>query len=61
MMGRLNHDQTRFFYSFSLDDAVPTEFCASKLCGTEFNHFGSFIPRTSRLTDCRSSKANALP
>jgi hypothetical protein len=23
MMGRLNHDQKQFFYSFSLDEAVP--------------------------------------
>ena len=23
MMGRLNHDQEQFFYSFRLDDAVP--------------------------------------
>jgi hypothetical protein len=23
MMGRLNHDQEQFFYSFSLDEAVP--------------------------------------
>src|SRR5450759_4889957 len=30
--------------------------------GTVYNqHFGPFIPRMSRLTDCRSSKANALP
>jgi transposase len=25
MMGRLNHDQKQFFYSFSLDDAVPDD------------------------------------
>jgi transposase len=25
MMGRLNHDQKQFFYSFRLDDAVPDE------------------------------------
>jgi hypothetical protein len=24
MMGRLNHDQEQFFYSFRLDEAVPT-------------------------------------
>jgi hypothetical protein len=23
MMGRLNHDQEQFFYSFRLDEAVP--------------------------------------
>ena len=23
MMGRLNHDQGQFFYSFRLDEAVP--------------------------------------
>ena len=25
MMGRLNHDQGEFFYSFRLDDAVPDD------------------------------------
>ena len=25
MMGRLNHDQEQFFYSFRLDDAVPDD------------------------------------
>ena len=25
MMGRLNHDQKQFFYSFSLDAAVPDD------------------------------------
>jgi hypothetical protein len=25
MMGRLNHDQEQFFYSFRLDDAVPED------------------------------------
>ena len=25
MMGRLNHDQEQFFYSFQLDEAVPPE------------------------------------
>ena len=25
MMGRLNHDQEQFFYSFCLDEAVPND------------------------------------
>ena len=25
MMGRLNHDQEQFFYSFRLDEAVPND------------------------------------
>jgi hypothetical protein len=25
MMGRLNHDQEQFFYSFRLDEAVPDD------------------------------------
>lgn len=25
MMGRLNHEQRQFFYSFCLDDAVPDD------------------------------------
>ena len=25
MMGRLNHDQGQFFYSFRLDEAVPDD------------------------------------
>ena len=25
MMGRLNHDQDQFFYSFQLDEAVPND------------------------------------
>ena len=25
MMGRLNHDQEQFFYSFRLDEAVPAD------------------------------------
>jgi hypothetical protein len=25
MMGRLNHDQEQFFYSFRLDEAVPQD------------------------------------
>jgi hypothetical protein len=25
MMGRLNHEQEQFFYSFRLDDAVPDD------------------------------------
>ena len=25
MMGRLNHDQEQFFYSFRLDEAVPED------------------------------------
>jgi hypothetical protein len=25
MMGRLNHDQEQFFYSFRLEDAVPED------------------------------------
>jgi hypothetical protein len=25
MMGRLNHEQEQFFYSFRLDDAVPVD------------------------------------
>jgi hypothetical protein len=25
MMGRLNHDQEQFFYSFHLDEAVPND------------------------------------
>jgi hypothetical protein len=25
MMGRLNHDQKQFFYSFRLDEAVPSD------------------------------------
>ena len=25
MMGRINHDQGQFFYSFRLDEAVPND------------------------------------
>jgi transposase len=33
MMGRLNHDQAQFFYSFRLDEAVPRDHPVREVAG----------------------------
>ena len=33
MMGRLNHDQEQFFYSFRLDEAVPDDHAVRGIAG----------------------------
>jgi hypothetical protein len=32
MMGQLNHDQSEFFYSFRLDEAIPDDHPARATC-----------------------------
>jgi transposase len=34
MMGRLNHDQGQFFYSFRLDEAVPDDHLVREIAAT---------------------------
>ena len=55
MMGRLNHDQGEFFYSFRLDEAVPDDHPVRAIAAvldlswvhSELTHFYSKIGRPS--------------
>ena len=53
MMGRLNHDQEQFFYSFRLDDAVPGDHPVRRLAavldlGWVYSELEPCYPRIGR-------------
>jgi transposase len=52
MMGRLNHDQEQFFYSFRLDGAVPDDHpvreVAAVLDGWVHSELAPYYPRLGR-------------
>jgi len=58
MMGRLNHEQEQFFYSFRLDDAVPVDHLFGG--SPRYSIWAGFIPNwrpiTQRLAVLRSTR-----
>ena len=42
MMGRLNHDQEQFFYSFRLDEVVPGEHPVRDVAAVSRSELGAF-------------------
>jgi transposase len=53
MMGRLNHDQDQFFYSFRLDDAVPDDHAVRAIAGVldlswVHSELAAFYPKIGR-------------
>jgi hypothetical protein len=59
MMGRLNHDQEQFFYSFRLDEAVPNDHPLREIAAvldlswvhSELAPYYSRLPQLCRETD----------
>jgi transposase len=53
MMGRLNHDQEQFFYSFRLEDAVPEDHPVREIAAVldlswVHSELASYYPRLGR-------------
>jgi transposase len=53
MMGRLNHDQEQFFYSFHLDEVVPDDHAVRAIAGVldlswVHSELGAFYPKIGR-------------
>ena len=52
-MGRLNHDQEQFFYSFRLDEAVPQDHPVRRMAAVldlswVYSELARYYPRTGR-------------
>lgn len=52
-MGRLNHDQEQFFYSFRLDEAVPQDHPVRRIAAVldlswVYSELAPYYPRTGR-------------
>jgi hypothetical protein len=53
MMGRLNHEQEQFFYSFRLDDAVPGDHPVRRIAavldlGWVYSELAPYYPKIGR-------------
>jgi transposase len=53
MMGRLNHDQEQFFYSFRLDEAVPADHPVRRIAAVldlswVYCELAPYYPKTGR-------------
>jgi hypothetical protein len=55
MMGRLNHDQKQFFYSFSLDDAVPDDHPVREIAAAACVSFHPCAPLSDSLPAFRAA------